>query len=122
MVTKTEVFAPAKQYVKILSNLIKSLGKAKPKDRLEYIVELNACLNALTVSVKGWKQWLTNLDTLQTLTMEDFQQFYPEMIEATIRFLKMDIEVTNKKISEAVIKYEKTKKKETVISKEIYVS
>jgi len=122
MVTKTEVFAPVKQYVKILSNLIKSLGKAKPKDRLEYAVELNACLNALTVSVKGWKQWLTNLDTLQTLTMKDFQQFYPEMVEATIRFLKMDMEVTNKKIDEAVIKYEKKQKKEPVISKEIYVS
>lgn len=122
MVTKTDVFEPAKQYVKMLSKLIKSLEKTKPKDRLEYAVELNNCLNALSISVKGWKQWLTNLDTLQTLTIEDFQNFYPEMIETTIRFLKMDAKITKKKIDEAIIKYEKINKKEPVIPKEIYVS
>ena len=122
MTGKPDVFAPAKQYVKILSKLIKHLEKAKPKDRLEYAVEITSCLNSLLVSVKGWKQWLTNLDTLQTLTMEDFKQFYPKMVETTIDFLKIDMEITKKKIDEAIVKYDKTKKKEPEVSKEIYIS
>jgi len=121
MATKTDVFAPAKQYVKTLSNLIKHLEKAKPKDRLDYAVEITNCLNAMLISVKGWKQWLTNLDTLQTLKMEDFQQVYPEMVKTTIDFLKIDMKVTKKKIDEAIVKYDKAKKPPKV-SKEFYVA
>jgi len=111
VVAKTDVFEPTRSYVKMLSKLIKSLQKAKPKDRLDYSVEITKCLNAILVSVKGWNAWLTNLEALKVLSLEDLQQAYPKLLETSIAFLKIDVEVTKKKLLEASVKYNENKQK-----------
>lgn len=101
----------SKKYVKILAGVSKRLTSAKPKDRLDYTVEIARCLNTLTTSINGWRQWLTNLDMLKELSLEDMKKAYPEILEATIQFLTVDIEITTKKIAEAAKKIEKIEKK-----------
>lgn len=121
MVIKTDVFETTKNYIKMLSKLVTSLQKAKPKDRLDYSVEITNCLNAVMITVKGWNAWLTNLESLKVLSLEDLQQAYPKLLKTSIAFLKIDIEITKKKLLEATTKYSKQKQKPAKVV-EPYVS
>jgi len=116
-------FDTTKKYVKMLNNLITILKKDKPKDRLEYSVALSNCMNSILSSINGWKQWLNNLKSLNTLSIEDFEEVYPEILEISIRFLEADIKITRKKLIEATIQYNKAvKKKEKAEHKESYIA
>lgn len=112
-----------KDYIKMLSQLIKQIEKAKPKDRMEYAVAVAKCLNSALVSIKGWGTWINDLERLNALTIEDFKTVYPKIRKSIIQFLKVDIEITKKKLVEASLKRKKKqRKKEEVKPKETYIS
>lgn len=100
-----------KQYVHIIGLLIKKIEKAKPKDRIEYAVATSFLLNALRGSIDGWMQWMTSLENINTLTMKQWKEVYPEMVKLSTNWLKVDLSLTKKKIAEATIKLKEAKKK-----------
>jgi len=114
-VDKKEVETPqlvldTKIYIEMLSNMIGRLEKAKPKDRLEYGLEITRCLRGMLISIKGWKSWIDNLETLNALNMKDFEDFYPKLRKTAVEFLKLDVEVTERKLKEAKELYQKRTK------------
>jgi len=100
-----------KFYIKMLSDLIEKLGEADPKDRMDYALEVTRCLNGIIISVKGWQAWISNIEQLHGLQLKDYKAFYPKMRGAVIDFLKLDLEVTKKKLIEATVFYRKLTKK-----------
>lgn len=94
----TDSVMATKEYIKTLSKFINKIKKAKPEDRMDYAFEVAQCLNALLLSVKGWEEWTHNLTKLHALSMEDYKEVYPKMRKSTIDFLKVDIEITKKKL------------------------
>lgn len=125
MTDKDPVFiVQTKDYIKMLSLLIKKIEAGKPKDRMDYAVELAKCLNGALVSINGWGQWINNLQRLNALTIDDFKTVYPKMKKPIIELLKVDLEITKKKLMEATIKLEKRKKpkKRKEKSKETYIA
>ena len=125
MTGKDPVFLiQTRDYIKVLSRIVKNLEAAKPKDRMEYAVEIARCLNGALMSMKGWECWIGNLERLNALTIDDFKDVYPKMRKAIIDLLKVDLEITKKKTLEATIKYNKRKKqkKEKPKEKETYIA
>ena len=116
-----ELIEDSKEYIYIISDIITKLEKAKPKDRLDYAVEITNCLNGLMLSIHSWKSWLTNLKVLKSLTIEELKQIYPAMLETTIKFLNMDLEISKKKMVEVAVKHVSRKKKKRVVE-DVYIS
>lgn len=120
---KQASFDTTKKYLKLLTDLVKILKKDNPKDRLEYSVALSNCMNCILSSINGWKQWLNNLKALNTLSMDDFKEVYPEILEISIRFLEANIKITKRKLDEATKAYKKiTKQKDKAEHKEPYIA
>lgn len=116
---KKDFMESTRLYVENLRKIIKSLEKDKPKDRLEYATSTAKCFNSVLMSIKGWSEWMSHLEMLNTLTLEDFQTAYPKIKQATIDFLKIDIETTSKKLVEATVKLKTNKRKEKTEKEEI---
>lgn len=96
----TTGLADTEFYIKILSGIIKKVNKAKPKDRMNYALEVARCLNGILISVNGWKNWINNLERLHALDIEDYEEVYPVMRKCTVDLLEMDISITKKKLAE----------------------
>lgn len=110
-------------YIKLLGHFIETINKVKPKDRLEYAFAISQLLSGVLTSIKGWQQWMNDLEKINTLSMEDFKEIYPELKKTTIKFLEIDIDITKKKLKEAKSYYKKIKKKSKKSEKkETYVS
>lgn len=99
-----------KIYVEMISNMIVRFEKAKPKDRLEYGLEITRCLRGMLISIKGWKSWIDNLEALNALNIKDFEDFYPKLRKIAVEFLKLDVEITERKLKEAKELYKKRTK------------
>lgn len=115
-----------KIYVEMLSKLVEEINEAKPEDRMDFAFEVTRCLKGLMVSVKGWQSWINSIDQLHSLSIKDYKFFYPKMKKAVIEFLKADIEITKRKLAEAIILYKQLTKedepKKKGKSKTTYVS
>lgn len=114
-----------KQYIQIIGKLIKQIEKAEPVDRLEYATATAFLLSALNSSIGGWGHWMKSLEYINSLTMKDWKETYPKMAKLTIEWLKVDLNITKKKVKDATIKFKKFKKKlrkRTRVKKTTYVA
>lgn len=100
-----------KQYIRIIEHITKKIEKFKPKDRLNYAISTAFLLNALKSSIGGWKQWMDSLENIGTMTMKDWEEIYPQMVKISTNWLKLDIQITKKKIVEAAVKLKESKNK-----------
>lgn len=88
-------------YVDSLKGYVNVIKEDAPKDRVEFAIAVARCLNGMGISVKGWASWLNNLTYLNQLTLEEFIEFYPKIRKVALEFIQIDIDVTQKKITDA---------------------
>jgi hypothetical protein len=99
-------------YIQQLRGIIEHIKNAKePEDRLGLASELSFSLNAMMISIKSWGSWLNNIADLSTMTKEELGPSYKAIKQMAIDFVKIDLDITEKKLMEAKIKLDKTAKK-----------
>lgn len=106
-----EMMSQTASYIVNMKAVIDHINTVKkPEDRLGLAAELSFCLNGMLLSIKGWGSWINNIQTLSTLTIEDLNKIYLLVKEISLQFLKIDIDITSKKLIETREKVEKDPK------------
>lgn len=106
------VMEQTRVYILQLRGIIEHIQKTKePEDRLGLAAALSFSLNAMMISIKSWGSWLNNIADLATMTKEELGPPYKTIKQMAIDFVKIDLEITEKKLMEAKIKLDKTAKK-----------
>jgi len=100
-----------KQYINAMEQLAKKIERTKPRDRLEYSVATAFLLNAIGSSIKGWDSWMSSLDSINSLSLADWKESYPKMSKLAVKWIRLDLHITKKKMVEATIKLKELKKK-----------
>ena len=90
---------------------IKTMEKAKDKDRLELVRALRFMLNALQRSLLGWMQWVNNPDIMTRFTQDDLEKMNKKIADFTRSFIKYDLEATKSGAQRGLKEKKKLKKK-----------
>ena len=85
--------------------------KARPKDRLELALALTQITNALAFSVKGWHQWLSSLQAMNTLSKEEMEEVYKGLKPLVLKIVEIDLRITEQKEQQREAEEKKAKKK-----------
>lgn len=91
------------------SDMIKAIVKQLESETIEKCEGNKLCkakilshlLMALDRSLKGWGTWMT-FDKLDELSDEEIDEIYPKLKKLVIEWLKIDIELTEKKEEEQI--------------------
>lgn len=108
-VSETTLTMGSKKYVQVLEEYIKSIEKLEPKDRLDYGFAIAECLNGMLISIRGWADWLNDLSKLRFLSVEELDGIFTKIKSLSVPFIKIDVDITNKKIVEAKMQLVETK-------------
>ncbi len=98
-----------KSYIASLKEIIKRIKEATPEDRVDYAKALNLCFNGGILSLNGWKAWVGDIDNIAELSLEELQKVYPQVKEHILALLEIDIEITERKLTETAVKVSKSK-------------
>lgn len=112
------------EYIKHLKISLKTIKELDPKDRLDLAHAIWVIVECMKASIKGWDTWL-NLRSMKFLSEEDLKKVVPILQKAALKWIQVDVDITQLKTDELLAKIKKktTKKKpKKKRSKNIYVA
>ncbi|MGD8544840.1 MAG: DUF2153 family protein [Candidatus Bathyarchaeota archaeon] len=90
---------------------IKSLEKHKERDRLELVSSMQIALGGLEMSLRGWKQWISNPNVMTRFKKEDLEKMNKKLVDFTRAFIEYDLEATKLGMKRGLKARKKTKEK-----------
>lgn len=63
----------------------------------------------MLISIRGWADWLNDLSKLRFLSVEELDGIFTKIKSLSVPFIKIDVDITNKKIVEAKMQLVETK-------------
>jgi len=115
-----------KQYIKALKEHLKVIKELDPKDRLDLAYAIWVIIVSMKGSIKGWDTWL-NFRSMNLISEKDMKKIASTMKELAMKWIQVDIDITQTKTDELIAKAKKRqkaakKKKKKKTSKNIYVA
>jgi hypothetical protein len=86
----------SQSWAEIIRERKKSLEAMAPKDRLGYVEGCIQSLLAISQSINGWMQWLSNPMKMSKFNEEELKTFFDKLKQFAVDFLDFDQKVTEK--------------------------
>lgn len=107
--TKYQILISNRGYIQAMQMAIDNLKDMNPKDRMEFAASLTMVIDAMRSSIKGWSKWCDPI-TLNGITLEQYQEIFPQMRDITKQWLEIDKKITEIKTQQLEDEMEKDKK------------
>lgn len=129
LMQKRKIIMMNKAYIKSLETALETLKKIKSKkdkDRLDYTFILVSMISIMKSSIEGWIKWCSIQKMHEIFdTKEELEKFVNTMEKIVVKWVQMDIDITNScinkmeqdSIKDAVKSKKRKKKKKSLETK-----
>ena len=85
-----------------LEEALEQIKKASAKDRLGIVSGIYCCAAAISSSMKGWRNWLSNPLLMESYEKEELDKLYNMFKDVAVTLLEEDLKWTKRKLEDAL--------------------